>query len=102
MHYFTSCIPLWRQNIMCMHFQPVKKKKKHPHEIALLQKHTRIASFWPTVHMDPKKQESLKTHFFENGSQGGEIRKHSPRAFMWTANPHTFQNDDAIAPPLNL
>ena len=47
----------------------------------------------------------LKTHFFENGSQGGTIRKCSPPVFVWTANLsifHTFQNDDAIAPPLHL
>ena len=48
------------------------------------------------------KTQCLKTHFFENGSQGGEIRKRSPPIFMWMANPHTFQNDDAIAPSRNL
>ena len=48
------------------------------------------------------KTQRLKMHFFETGSQGGEIRKRSTRVFMWTANPHTFQNDDAIAPPLDL
>ena len=48
------------------------------------------------------KMQSLKTHFSETRSQGGEIRKHSPRVFMWTANLHTVRNDDAIAPLLNL
>ena len=69
--------------------------RSFPHENALLPKLTCIASFWPTVHMD-------QTHFSENGSQGGEIRKRSPPVVVWTANPHTFQTDDAIAPPLNL
>ena len=44
----------------------------------------------------------LKTHFFENGSQCGKIQKGSPPVFVWTVNPYTFQNDDAIAPPLDL
>ena len=44
----------------------------------------------------------LKTYFFETGSQGGKIRKCSPRVFMWTVNPHTLGIDDAIAPPPNL
>ena len=48
------------------------------------------------------KTQRLKTHFFETRSQGGEIQKCSPPVFMWTANLHTFQNDDAIAPPLDL
>ena len=60
-------------------------------------KRTRIASFWPTVHTDPENAT-----LFENGSQGGEIRKHSPPVLMWTAIPHTFQNDDAIAPPRDV
>ena len=44
----------------------------------------------------------LKTHFFENESQGGKIRKRSPSIFVWTAIPHTYQNNDAITPPLDL
>ena len=47
------------------------------------------------------KTQRLKRHFFENGCQGGEIQKRSPPVFMWTANLHTFRNDDAIAPPLD-
>ena len=48
------------------------------------------------------KTQCLKTHFFENGSQGGKTWKHRPPVLVWTVNPHTFQNDDAIAPPLDL
>ena len=48
------------------------------------------------------KTQRLRTHFFDSGSQGGKIRKSSPPIFLWTANPHTFQNDDAIAPLLDL
>ena len=51
--------------------------------------------------MDPESQR-LKIHFSENESEGGKIRERSPPVLVWTANPHTFQNDDAIAPPLNL
>ena len=48
------------------------------------------------------KTQRLKTHFLETGSQGGEIRKRSPPVLVWTVNPHTFRNDDAIAPPRPL
>ena len=48
------------------------------------------------------KMQCLKMHFFENGSQGGEIRKRSPPVLVWTANLDTFQNNVAIAPPLDL
>ena len=67
-----------------------------PHENALLRKCTCIASFWPTVHTDPENTAP------ENGSQGGKIRKRSPPVLVWTANPHTFRNDDAITQPLDL
>ena len=46
--------------------------------------------------------QRLKMHFFENGSQGGKIRKCSPPILVWAANVHTLQNNDAIAPPLDL
>ena len=45
------------------------------------------------------KMQRLKTHFFENSSQGEEIRKRNPPIFMWTAKPHTFQNNDGITLP---
>ena len=34
------------------------------------------------------KTQWLKTHFFENGSQGGKIRKRSPPVLVWTVNLH--------------
>ena len=36
----------------------------------------------------------LKPHFFENGSQGWEIRKRIPPVLMCTANPHTSHNNN--------
>ena len=52
---------------------------------------------WPYTRI--LKRQRLKTHFFEKGSQGGKIRKRSPPVVMWTANPHTFQNDTASPHP---
>ena len=46
--------------------------------------------------------QCLKTQSFENRCQGEKIQKRSPPILVWMANPHTFQNDDAIAPPLDL
>ena len=50
----------------------------------------------------PENMAKLKMPLFENRSQGGKIRKRSPPVLVWTVNPHTFQNDEAIAPPLDL
>ena len=48
----------------------------HPHGNALLCKRTCFASSWPIVHKDPEIT-APKTHFFETGSRGEKIPKHS-------------------------
>ena len=57
-----------------------------------------------------RRQHSfVKTHMYcivladrPYGSWKRSAWKHSPPFFMWTVYPHTFQNDVAIAPPLDL
>ena len=72
-----------------------------PHEIALLRNAHALHRFG-RLSTRILKTQRLKTHFIDNGSQGGEIQKRSPPVVMWTANLHTFRNNDAIAPPLDL
>ena len=58
----TSCIELqqflvsWRHNNLCNAAtdMPFNQNSGRPHENARLRKRTRIASFWPIVHMDPE------------------------------------------------
>ena len=52
----------------------------HPHENALLQKRTRIALFWPTVHMDPENTAPENTLFW-NRVSGWRNPKMQPSRF---------------------
>ena len=69
-----------------------------PFFCTFMWKYTCIASFWPTIHTYPENT-ATENALFWNRSQGGKIQKRSPPVPVWTANPHTLQNDHAITQP---